>query len=119
LAISDFSAVQLRSYWQQQGIGPRAPVRTCWIPGELSGVPRAVSPPPPPRADQPLRLLCVSTLEPRKNHQTLLAALALLSREHPQLDWRLDLVGNRYAGAAQLAEAVEQAAAADPRIVWH
>ncbi|WP_312976169.1 glycosyltransferase family 4 protein [Stutzerimonas nitrititolerans] len=119
LAISDFSADQLRSYWQQQGIGPRAPVRTCWIPGELSGVPRAVSPPPPPRADQPLRLFCVSTLEPRKNHQTLLAALALLSREQPQLDWRLDLVGNRYAGAAQLAEAVEQAAAADQRIVWH
>lgn len=119
VAVSDFSADQLRNYWQQQGITPRAPVRTCWNPGELSGVPRAVSPPSLPLAGEPLRLLCVSTLEPRKNHQALLAAVALLSREQPQLDWRLDLVGNRYAGAAQLAEAVEQAAAADPRIVWH
>ncbi|KRW66834.1 glycosyl transferase family 1 [Pseudomonas sp. TTU2014-105ASC] len=119
LAVSDFSADQLRTWWRQQGLAPRAPVHTCWNPGELSGVPRAVTPPTLPRSGEPLRLLCVSTLEPRKNHKTLLAALALLSRDHPQLDWRLDLVGNRYAGAAQLAEAVEQAAVADPRIVWH
>ncbi len=119
LAVSDFSAMELRAYWQQHGITPRAPVRTCWNPGELSGVPRATTPPSLPRAGQTLRLLCVSTLEPRKNHQTLLAAVALLGREHPELNWRLDLVGNRYAGAAPLAEAVQAAAAADPRIIWH
>lgn len=119
LAVSDFSAGELRAYWQQLGIAPRAPVRTCWNPGELSGIPRAATPPTPPGAGQTLRLLCVSTLEPRKNHQALLAAVALLGREHPELNWQLDLVGNRYAGAAPLAEAVQAAAAADPRIIWH
>jgi hypothetical protein len=63
-------------------------------------------------------MLCVSTLEPRKGHLRLLRALDLLSREHPDLPWSLTLVGNRYAGADDLAAAVEQACARDSRIVW-
>ncbi|RBA52995.1 glycosyl transferase family 1 [Stutzerimonas zhaodongensis] len=119
LAVSAYSARQLESFWHQRGIGGRRPVLTCVNPGELTGAARAVEPPVPPLPDEPLRLLCVSTLEPRKNHRTLLAAVALLAEQQPQLDWRLDLVGNRYAGAAELAAEVANAAAADPRIVWH
>lgn len=119
LPISPDAGKQLQAFWQREHITPRAQVRTCWIPGELTGSPRATNPAAAPRAGEPLRILCVSTLEPRKNHKVLLAAVARLAEDYPQLDWQLDLIGNRYAGADHLVEAVREANAADPRIVWH
>jgi glycosyltransferase involved in cell wall biosynthesis len=63
-------------------------------------------------------MLCVSTLEPRKGHLRLLRALERVSASHPDLPWSLTLVGNRYAGADDLAKQVEAACAGDSRIVW-
>lgn len=119
LPISPDAGKQLQAFWQREHITPRAQVRTCWIPGELTGSPRATQPASPPAAGEPLRILCVSTLEPRKNHAVLLAAVARLAADYPQLDWQLDLIGNRYAGADHLVDAVRAASAGDPRIVWH
>ncbi|MGJ7548706.1 glycosyltransferase family 4 protein [Pseudomonas alloputida] len=119
LPISPDAGKQLQAYWAREGIVPHAQVKTCWIPGELTASPRATTPAAAPRAGEPLRILCVSTLEPRKNHKVLLEAVARLARNYPQLDWQLDLIGNRYAGADHIVEAVKAANAADPRIVWH
>lgn len=119
LPISPDAGKQLQSFWQREHITPHAQVRTCWIPGELTASPRATIPAAAPRAGEPLRILCVSTLEPRKNHKVLLAAVALIAADYPGLDWQLDLIGNRYAGADHLVEAVREASIADPRIVWH
>jgi glycosyltransferase involved in cell wall biosynthesis len=49
----------------------------------------APAPPKASRAGQPVRLLCVASLTPRKGQDQLLRALAALT----DLDWRLDLVG--------------------------
>jgi hypothetical protein len=85
------------------------------IPGEFGGAARVTAPPP----ESPgIRMLCVSTLEPRKNHLRLLEACRLLAGRHPDLDWQLTLVGKTYSGALEIADAVEEAAAADPRIRW-
>ncbi len=119
LPISPDAGRNLLAHWSREGITPHAVVEPCWIPGELTGAPRAGNPPAVPAPGQALRLLCVSTLEPRKNHRTLLAALRLLDERYPQLDWQLDLVGNRYAGAQWIADEVSQASADDSRIVWH
>ena len=119
LPISPDAGKQLQAFWQRENITPRAQVRTCWIPGELTASPRAITPADPPRVGEPLRILCVSTLEPRKNHKVLLAAVARLAADYPDLDWQLDMIGNRYAGADYIVEAVREASAADPRIVWH
>jgi len=119
LPISPDAGTQLQAHWVREGISPHAEVQTCWIPGELTGSPRATTPAAAPKAGEPLRILCVSTLEPRKNHKTLLAAVARLAADHPELDWRLDMIGNRYAGADDIVDAVRAASAADPRITWH
>ncbi|MBW7901813.1 MAG: glycosyltransferase [Rhodocyclaceae bacterium] len=119
LAISPDAGGQLKRFWQESGIRPKAVAETCWIPGELTASPRASTAARPPAPGERLRLLCVSTLEPRKNHRTVLAAVAELSMRHPDLDWQLDLVGNRYAGGDDIVRSVEAAAARDHRIVWH
>lgn len=119
LPISPDAGTQLQAFWAREGITPHAQVKTCWIPGELTASPRATTPASVPRAGEPLRILCVSTLEPRKNHKVLLEAVARLARDYPDLDWQLDLIGNRYAGADYIVEAVRAASAADPRIAWH
>lgn len=119
LAISHDACTQLIRFWQGASIEPRAVAQTCWIPGELTAAPRASSVAAAPQPGTRVRLLCVSTLEPRKNHATVLAAVAQLSKRHPDLDWQLDLVGNRYAGGDDIVHAVETAAAQDRRIVWH
>lgn len=115
LPISGFSGRCLAEYWAGQGLagGPILPVA---LPGELAGLPRGRN-----LADSDqggTRILCVSTLEPRKNHAVLLAACRLLDERFPGLDWSLTLVGNRYAGAFDIADAVEEAARKDPRIEW-
>ena len=64
-------------------------------------------------------MLCVSTIEPRKNHGTLLAAYELAAaRTGVRLE--LDLVGAPYTGADDLAEAVRLFAARHPgQVTWH
>ena len=56
----------------------------------IPGLDQPVAKPPQDRrSDQPLRLLCVASLSPRKGQDTLLTALARLV----DLDWCLELVG--------------------------
>ena len=116
VSISQFSADSLTGYWRQRGIaGCRVAVDS--LPGEFGGSTRFAG------GDQDApgsetRILCVSTLEPRKNHRGLIEACLRMEREHPQLDWSLTLVGNRYAGAPQLAQWVEDVCARNSRIRW-
>ena len=116
LPISAYSAKCLIDFWRDQGV-PAARVETQLLPAEFGGSERtraaAVH-----EAPKPVRILCVSTLEPRKNHRTLIRACQLLGSRHPELEWKLTLVGNRYHGADDLADFVRSAAAADHRIEW-
>lgn len=74
------------------------------------------APPPTRSGGEPLELLCVSTLEPRKNHQNLLKALTWL-HSHGLRHWRLQLVG--WAADGRVAEQLQRAEAIGVPLQWH
>lgn len=117
LAISEFSSNCLQRFWRRERIEQPPPVFAHWLPGEFGGSGRRVEPGGPRPAARG-RILCVSTLEPRKNHRTLLEAFQTVRARHPDIAWHLDLVGNRYAGADDIVSMVE-AASKDPAVTWH
>jgi len=112
--ISVFSANCLRDFWQEAGIVSRSRLVANLLPGDFTRDTK----PRPESPETQIRILCVSTLEPRKNHRKLVAACLRLQDEHPELDWSLTLVGNRYAGAFDVAEFIEQIQENNPRIKW-
>jgi glycosyltransferase involved in cell wall biosynthesis len=86
VAVSEDSAASLRDYWSWLGVADPPPVRA--LPNALDPGPvvpgRAVDPSPP-------RILCVGTIEGRKNHAALLAACERLWQAGEKFD--LQLVG--------------------------
>ncbi len=72
--------------------------------------------PPSKLATETLELLCVSTLEPRKNHRGLLKALASLHSQGIR-NWRLQLVG--WAADPSVLEQIKRASACGLPIRWH
>jgi glycosyltransferase involved in cell wall biosynthesis len=113
LPISQFSARCLQEHWDGLALSGREPLPLL-LPGELDRRADHVDDREAPCA----HIVCVSTLEPRKNHRALLAACQLLDERFPGLSWSLTLVGNRYAGAFDIAEMVEEARRRDRRIEW-
>jgi glycosyltransferase involved in cell wall biosynthesis len=114
IPISVFSATCLRTFWQEQGIRAGALVIPNLLPGEFGGSRRSLE----SKESRAASMLCVSTLEPRKNHRNLIQACLLMEERHPDLDWSLTLIGNRYQGAFDIADFVEETAARNRRIKW-
>jgi len=113
--ISNFSARCLRDFWDSEKVRG-CPVFPNELPGEFGGFERNTR--IPTSTSQEVKILCVSTLEPRKNHLRLIQACLLLQEKFPELNWSLTLAGNRYAGAFEIADSIEAIAANNPRIKW-
>jgi glycosyltransferase involved in cell wall biosynthesis len=111
IAVSHYSEQCLRDFWNERGItGTR--LTTCLLPAEIPGQPRVRD--IKKRGDGPARILCTSTLEPRKNHRALVGAFALAN-----IDAELHLAGGKFDAAPEIAEFVADTARRDPRIRWH
>lgn len=112
LPISRYSGQCLERFWNEQGV-PATAVAPVLLAGSIG--PAAVAP-IHSSADRTVELLFVSTLEPRKNHERLLAACVALKQRRPDLRWRLRLVGNSYAGAEDLAARIVATCREHPEI---
>lgn len=119
-AVSEDSALSLRDYWRWLGISHPPPVRA---------VPNGVDPvPPAPAATPPAgpRVLCVGTIEGRKNHLALLDACETLWKEGLEFELQLlglaraDTAGRALARITALRQAgrpiLHHGAAADPEL---
>lgn len=117
LANSRTSAQELGAFWDReyrQHSLPAEPGRLEALPlaEELPGCPRAW---PQQPAGNPLRLLCVGSLEPRKNHRGLLKALAWLVAQG-QCQVMLQLVG--WANDSRVVAMVRRAQAIGLPLHW-
>ena len=112
--ISQYSARCLRDFWGSEGIAS-CEVHTGLLPGEFGGSGRVIFPPPD---SDVVQILCVSTLEPRKNHRRLVEACLSLKQTHPGLRWRLTLVGNKYQGAFEIADWIQEVSRQHGEVQW-
>lgn len=115
IPISNFSSSCLTDFWKDHNIHG-CHLSPNLLPGEFGGFERTqkIQVPVPNK----VHILCVSTLEPRKNHKGLIHACLQMQEKHPELDWTLTLVGNRYAGAFDIADYVQDISEKNSRIKW-
>ena len=110
---SNFSAEGFRQFAKN---GHAAKIRVVSLPAEIDGLDRCV---PPPSDTCVIKILCVSTLEPRKNHRTLIEAFNRACAARPDLPMELHLAGDTFNAAPEITEFVIRAAAQNPGIIWH
>ena len=93
IATSNSAAEEFRAFVQKHRLRLPA-IFVCSLPGELLNQKRLSA--KQNDHSEMIEILCVSTLEPRKNHETLLKAFQLASSAISRPELRLHLVGNRY-----------------------
>ncbi len=115
---SDFAAEDWRLFARAKEL-PQPPLRVCALAADTFGGPRraAVSKDAGPAT---VRMLCVSTVEPRKNHPALLAAYERAAAARTDLTLELILVGAHRTGSENLVATIHETMRRHPdRIFWY
>lgn len=116
IPISSQAAKDYTAFLREKNI-PAPPIRTCNLPAEIRGQQREKSVKHP--SSEKVKILYVSTLEPRKNHTLLVSAFADACAALPGKNVELHLVGGVYKSAPEIAEKVRAATERNPRLFWH
>jgi glycosyltransferase involved in cell wall biosynthesis len=115
-SISRESLKEFQSYAARVGL-PCPPGEAVYLPGQFGARPRVQAFVETPD-DTVLTILCVCSIEPRKNHRTLVEAYRLLRARRPDLPLQLVLVGHRFAEADDLIAWLQHMMDEDPSIKW-
>lgn len=116
IAVSKYSAQQYQEFLRSQGrLIP--PLRVCTLAAEISEGPRETR--STENSDGVVRILCVSTLEPRKNHYRILNAFQAACERSVGIRMELHLVGAPYEGAPEISGAVRALTKKNATIIWH
>lgn len=118
IPIASHNEKDLRTYWEKNNIEGTL-VKTVSLAAEMDNIPRnqqkliKID-------DEQIKILLVSTLEPRKNHIRFLRGFELLIKEHPDLENKISihLIGNRYAGNSEIPEFVENFCKKYSNVKW-
>jgi glycosyltransferase involved in cell wall biosynthesis len=111
--ISQFTLSEFERYCDERGVLPPANREAVDLPGQIAESRTASLP-----DTKETRMLCVSTIEPRKNHHVLVEAFDKLRARRPDLPLRLILIGNSHPGHEPLAEWLRDVTRRDHRIEW-
>jgi glycosyltransferase involved in cell wall biosynthesis len=116
LPISRAAGDDLRKFYGQDGGAPaRMPIVPCPLPGEFIATPRSRE--PRARDGHAASLLCVGTIDPRKNQLQLVEALARLRRDGEGDGISLTIAGSSQAFPEYAAE-LEQRSRDLPNVIF-
>jgi len=116
IAVSNESARHFMEFTRSRNLAEPA-LHVCSLPAQIAGQERETR--LKENTSHAVNILCVSTLEPRKNHFVLLAAFEEACSRLGGVNVELHLVGGAYEQAPEIAGAVRAAVSKNARIYWH
>ncbi len=111
MPISAVAAEDLSIIWKKHNL-PRElnkKIKAISLPGAFAKIERQTTM-ADAGSEPAIKMLCVSTIEPRKNQKKLLEAALKLKTRRPEIQWELDLVGTVAAGYDDLALNIQNTA---------
>ncbi|MGH6985829.1 MAG: glycosyltransferase [Caulobacteraceae bacterium] len=116
ITTTEHSLAEFISRRRELSCGSKPRLSAVYLPAQFGTSERVVR--TDPERQPANRILCVSTIEPRKNHLRLLEAFLSLVDRQPNQKLRLVLVGNSYADADHLTAKIKEAIASGAPIEW-
>lgn len=116
--IAEHNKISLEKYWKENNVEGTT-VETVLLGAQMEGVERFSEKHKDYDTDN-IKILFVSTLEPRKNHIRLLKGFDIMMKKHPELSDKIHLcmIGNKYVNNNEIPDFVNQFCEEHENVEW-